>query len=163
MKTHSFRDSIYMKLLLELLILALIPIVLVISIFFYLNQQNNADTKYELNNRVTSSIITNINNNLAFTTRTTQSLLSSNELISFLNDGYAMDTDYDNYTSSIQSYIQATINADPRSDIYIYVDNPTIPMSMDVFYHLSDISKETPVRRFLESSRNDKNSTRTKR
>ena len=153
MKTHSFRDSIYMKLLLELLILAFIPIVLVISIFFYLNQQNNADTKYELNNRVTSSIITNINNNLAFTTRTTQSLLSSNELISFLNDGYAMDTDYDNYTSSIQSYIQATINADPRSDIYIYVDNPTIPMSMDVFYHLSDISEETPVRRFLESSR----------
>lgn len=141
-----------MKLLLELLILAFIPIVLVISIFFYLNQQNNADTKYELNNRVTSSIITNINNNLAFTTRTTQSLLSSNELISFLNDGYAMDTDYDNYTSSIQSYIQATINADPRSDIYIYADNPTIPMSMDVFYHLSDISEETPVRRFLESS-----------
>lgn len=153
MKTHSFWDSIYMKLLLELLILALIPIVLVISIFFYLNQQNNADTKYELNNRVTNSIIANINNNLAFTTRTTQSLLSSNELISFLNNGYAMDTDYDNYTSSIQSYIQATINADPRSDIYIYADNPAIPMSMDVFYHLSDISEETPVAGFLESSR----------
>ena len=64
-----------------------------------------------------------------------------------------MDTDYDNYTSSIQSYIQATINADPRSDIYIYADNPAIPMSMDVFYHLSDISEETPVAGFLESSR----------
>lgn len=153
MKTHSLWDSIYMKLLLELLVLAFIPIVLVVSIFFYLNQQNNADAKYELNNRVTNSIIANINNNLTFTTRTTQSLLSSNELISFLNNGYSMDTDYSNYTSSIQSYIQATINADPRSDIYIYADNPTIPMSMDVFYHLSDISGETPIAEFLGSSR----------
>lgn len=153
MKTHSFWDSIYMKLLLQLLLLAFIPIVLVISIFFYLNQQNNADTKYELNNRVTNSIIANINNNLAFTTRTTQSLLSSNELISFLNNSYSMNADYDNYISSIQSYIQATINADPRSDIYIYMDNPTIPMSMDVFYHLSDISIETPIAEFLDSKR----------
>lgn len=152
MKTRSFWDSIYMKLLLELLILAFIPIALIISIFFYLNQLNNAGTKYELNDRVTNSIIANINNNLEFTSRTTQSLLSSNELISFLNNSYSMETDYDNYTSSIQSYIQATINADPRSAIYIYMDNPSIPMSMDVFYHLSDISGETPVAEFLDSS-----------
>lgn len=152
MKTHSLWDSIYMKLLLELLILAFIPIVLIISVFFYLNQQNNAKTKYELNDRVTSSIITNINNNTEFTLRTTQSLLSSNELISFLNNSYFMETDYNNYTSSIQSYIQATINADPRSAIYIYMNNPTIPMSMDVFYHLSDISDETPIARFLNSN-----------
>lgn len=153
MKAHSILDSIYTRFLLQLLILAFIPIVLVISIFFYMNQQNYASTKYELNNRVTDSIIANINNNLAFTTRTTQSLLSSSELISFLNNSYSMDNDYDNYISSIQNYIQATINADPRSDIYIYMDNPTIPMSMDVFYHLSDISGEAPVAEFLDSSR----------
>lgn len=153
MKRHSFWDSIYTKFLLQLLVLAFIPIVLVISIFFYMNQQNYAGTKYELNNRVTESIITNINNNLAFTTRTTQSLLSSSELTSFLNNSYSMDRDYSNYISSIQNYIQATINADPRSDIYIYMDNPTIPMSMDVFYHLADISDEAPVAEFLESSR----------
>lgn len=152
MKTHSFWDSIYIKLLLELLVLAFIPIVLIISVFFYLNQQNNAKTKYELNDRVTNSIIANINNNTEFTSRTTQSLLSSNELISFLNNNYSMETDYYNYTTSIQSYIQATINADPRSAIYIYMDNPTIPMSMDVFYHLSDISVETPIAKFLNSS-----------
>ncbi|RKI41951.1 hypothetical protein D7V86_08355 [bacterium D16-51] len=152
MKTNSFWDSIYMKLLLELLFLAFIPIVLIISVFFYLNQQNNADIKYELNDRVTNSIIANINNNTEFTSRTTQSLLSSNELISFLNNDYSMEMDYNNYTSSIQSYIQATINADPRSAIYIYMDNPTIPMSMDVFYHLSDISAEAPIADFLNSS-----------
>ena len=152
MKTHSFWDSIYIKLLLELLVLAFIPIVLIISVFFYLNQQNNAKTKYELNDCVTNSIIANINNNTEFTLRTTQSLLSSNELISFLNNNYSMETDYYNYTTSIQSYIQATINADPRSAIYIYMDNPTIPMSMDVFYHLSDISVETPIAKFLNSS-----------
>ena len=152
MKTHSFWDSIYIKLLLELLVLAFIPIVLIISVFFYLNQQNNAKTKYGLNDRVTNSIIANINNNTEFTSRTTQSLLSSNELISFLNNNYSMETDYYNYTTSIQSYIQATINADPRSAIYIYMDNPTIPMSMDVFYHLSDISVETPIAKFLNSS-----------
>ena len=152
MKTHSFWDSIYIKLLLELLVLAFIPIVLIISVFFYLNQQNNAKTKYGLNDRVTNSIIANINNNTEFTSRTTQSLLSSNELISFLNNNYSMETDYYNYTTSIQSYIQATINADHRSAIYIYMDNPTIPMSMDVFYHLSDISVETPIAKFLNSS-----------
>ena len=152
MKKHFFWDSIYMKLLLELLVLAFIPIVLIISIFFYLNRQNNIDAKYELNDRVTNSIIANINNNLEFTSRTTQSLLSSNELISFLNNNFSMDADYNNYTASIQSYIQATINADSRSAIYIYMDNPTIPMSMDVFYHLSDISKEAPIAAFLESS-----------
>ncbi len=153
MKTHAIWDSIYTKFLLQLLVLAFIPIVLVISIFFYMNQQNYASAKYELNNRVTDSIIANINNNRAFTTRTTQSLLSSSELISFLNNSYSMDKDYDNYISSIQNYIQATINADPRSDIYIYMDNPTIPMSMDVFYHLTDIAGEAPVAEFLESSR----------
>ncbi len=152
MKKHFYWDSIYMKLLLELLVLAFIPIVLIISIFFYLILQNNTNAKYELNDRVTNSIITNINNNLAFTSRTTQSLLSSNELISFLNNDFSMDDDYNNYTASIQSYIQATINADSRSAIYIYMDNPTIPMSMDVFYHLSDISKEAPIAAFLESS-----------
>lgn len=151
MKTHSFWDSIYTKFLLQLLFLAFIPIVLVISIFFYMNQQNNASAKYELNGRVTGSIIANINNNREFTTRTTQSLLSSSELISFLNNSYSMERDYNNYISSIQNYLQATINADPRSDIYIYMDNPTIPMSMDVFYHLSDISGETPIAGFLES------------
>lgn len=153
MKTHSFWDSIYTKFLLQLLVLAFIPIVLIISIFFYMTQQNNASTKYELNNRVTDSIISNINNNLEFTTRTTQSLLSSSELISFLNNSYSMDRDYENYISSIQNYIQATINADPRSDIYIYMDNATIPMSMDVFYHLSDISMEAPIAKFLDSNR----------
>lgn len=153
MKTHSFWDSIYTKFLLQLLVLAFIPIVLIISIFFYMTQQNNASTKYELNNRVTDSVISNINNNLEFTTRTTQSLLSSSELISFLNNSYSMDRDYENYISSIQNYIQATINADPRSDIYIYMDNATIPMSMDVFYHLSDISMETPIAEFLDSNR----------
>lgn len=152
MKTHSFWDSIYTKFLLQLLFLAFIPIVLVISIFFYMNQQNNAGSKYELNDRVTDSIIANINNNRDFTTRTTQSLLSSSELISFLNNSYSMERDYERYISSIQSYLQATINADPRSDIYIYMDNPTIPMSMDVFYHLSDIAKEAPIAEFLESS-----------
>lgn len=151
MKNHSFWDSIYTKFLLRLLFLAFIPIVLVISIFFYMNQQNNAGAKYELNDRVTGSIIANINNNREFTTRTTQSLLSSSELISFLNNSYSMERDYDNYISSIQNYLQATINADSRSDIYIYMDNPTIPMSMDVFYHLSDISGETPIAEFLES------------
>lgn len=153
MKTHSFWDSIYTKFLLQLLVLAFIPIALIISIFFYMTQQNNASTKYELNNRVTDSVISNINNNLEFTTRTTQSLLSSSELISFLNNSYSMDRDYENYISSIQNYIQATINADPRSDIYIYMDNATIPMSMDVFYHLSDISMETPIAEFLDSNR----------
>ena len=153
MKTHSFWDSIYTKFLLQLLVLAFIPIVLIICIFFYMNQQNNANAKYALNNRVMDSIIANISNNLAFTTRTTQSLLSSSELISFLNNSYSMEQDYGNYISSIQNYIQATINADPRSDIYIYMDNPTILMSMDVFYHLSDISQETPVSDFLSSSR----------
>ena len=74
MKNHSFWDSIYTKFLLKLLSLAFIPIVLVISIFFYMNQQNNASAKYELNDRVTNSIITNINNNREFTTRTIQSL-----------------------------------------------------------------------------------------
>ena len=74
-------------------------------------------------------------------------------MISFLNNSYSMERDYDNYISSIQNYLQATINAVPRSDIYIYMDNPTIPMSMDVFYHLSDISGETPIAEFLESGR----------
>ncbi len=57
MKTHSFWDSIYTKFLLQLLVLAFIPIVLIICIFFYMNQQNNANAKYALNNRVTDSII----------------------------------------------------------------------------------------------------------
>ncbi len=151
MKTRSFWDSIYTRFLLQLLFLAFIPIVLIISIFFYINQQHNADTRYELNRRVTGSIIANINNNREFTTRTTQSLLSSSELTAFLNNSYSMERDYGNYISSIQNYLQATINADPRSDIYIYMDNPTIPMGMDVFYHLSDISGETPIAEFLEN------------
>lgn len=151
MKTRSFWDSIYTRFLLQLLFLAFIPIVLIISIFFYINQQHNADTRYELNRRVTGSIIANINNNREFTTRTTQSLLSSSELTAFLNNSYSMERDYGNYISSIQNYLQATINADPRSDIYIYMDNPTIPMGMDVFYHLSDISGEAPIAEFLEN------------
>lgn len=152
MKTHSFLDSIYTKFLLQLLLLTLIPITLVILIFFYINHQNHAASKYELNTRVTDSIIANIDNNLEFTTRTTQSLLSSSALTSFLNNDYSLEMDYNNYISSIQSYVQATINADPRSHIYIYMDNPSIPMSMDVFYHLSDISEETPIAEFLAAS-----------
>ncbi len=74
-------------------------------------------------------------------------------MISFLNNSYSMERDYDNYISSIQNYLQATINADPRSDIYIYMDNPTIPMSMDAFYHLSDISGETTIAENLDSGR----------
>lgn len=152
MKSHSFLDSIYTKFLFQLLLLTLIPITLVILIFFYINHQNHASSKYELNTRVTDSIIANIDNNLEFTTRTTQSLLSSSDLISFLNNNYSLETDYSNYISSIQSYVQATINADPRSGIYIYMNNPSIPMSMDVFYHLSDISEETPIANFLAAS-----------
>lgn len=151
MKTHSFFDSIYTRFLLQLLLLTLIPITLVILIFSYINHQNQTMTKYQLNTSVNDSIVTNINNNLEFTTRTTQSLLSSSNLISFLNNDYNMKSDYDNYISSIQNYVQATINADPRSDIYIYTENPTIPMSMNVFYHLSDISEVTPVSEFLDS------------
>lgn len=152
MKTHSFWDSIYTKFLLQLLLLALIPITLVIVIFFYVDRRDNAAAKYELNASVTDSIIANINNNLEFTARTTQSLLSSSDLISFLNNEYSMETDYNNYISSIQNYVQATINADPRSDIYIYMANSSIPMSMDVFYHLSDISNETPIADFMAAN-----------
>ena len=152
MKTHSFWDSIYTKFLLQLLLLALIPITLVIVIFFYVDRRDNAAAKYELNASVTNSIVANINNNLEFTARTTQSLLSSSDLISFLNNEYSMETDYNNYISSIQNYVQATINADPRSDIYIYMANSSIPMSMDVFYHLSDISSETPIADFMSAN-----------
>jgi len=91
MKTHSFWDSIYIRFLLQLLLLAFIPITLVIAIFFYINKRDNADTKYQLNTSVTDSIIANINNNLESTTRTTQSLLSSSDLISFLNNQYSME------------------------------------------------------------------------
>lgn len=152
MKKHSFWDSIYTKFLLQLLLLALIPITLVIVIFFYVDRRDNAAAKYELNASVTNSIIANINNNLEFTARTTQSLLSSSDLIAFLNNEYSMETDYNNYISSIQNYVQATINADPRSDIYIYMANSSIPMSMGVFYHLSDISNETPIADFMAAN-----------
>ncbi len=74
MKNHSLWYSIYKKFLMKLLSLAFIPFVVVIIIFLYMNQQNNASAKYELNDRVTNSIITNINNNREFTTRTIQSL-----------------------------------------------------------------------------------------
>lgn len=153
MKTRLFKDSIYTKFLLQLLLLALIPITLVIVILFYIINRDNAASKYELNASVTDSIITNINNNMDFTTRTTQSLLSSNDLISFLNNQYSMKKDYTNYISSIQSYVQATINADLRSNIYIYMDNSSIPMSMDVFYHLSDISSEAPIADFIKTNK----------
>lgn len=156
MKTHSFWDSIYIRFLLQLLLLAFIPITLVIAIFFYINKRDNADTKYQLNTSVTDSIIANINNNLESTTRTTQSLLSSSDLISFLNNQYSMEKDYKNYISSIQNYVQATINADPRSDIYIYMDNSSIPMGMDVFYHLSDISSEPPIADFINTNETER-------
>lgn len=147
MKIRFFRESIYTEFLIQLLFLAFIPITLVILIFSYIAE--NASSKYELNDQVTDSIVANISNNLEFTARATQSLLSSSELTAFLNNSYSMEEDYQNYISSIQSYIQATINADPRSSIYIYMNNPSIPMSMDVFYHLSDISKETSIADFL--------------
>lgn len=151
MKTHLFCNSIYTRFLSQLLLLVLIPISLVIVVFFYIYQQNR-DSRYELNTRVNRSVITNINSNLEFTSRTTQSLLSSSELIYFLQNSYSMENDYDNYISSIQNYVQATINADPRSDIYIYANNPSIPMSMDVFYHLNDISDLAPISDFLSSN-----------
>lgn len=147
MKIRFFRESIYTKFLIQLLFLAFIPITLVILIFSYIAE--NASSKYELNDQVTDSIVANISNNLEFTARATQSLLSSSELTAFLNNSYSMEEDCQNYISSIQSYIQATINADPRSSIYIYMNNPSIPMSMDVFYHLSDIAKETSIADFL--------------
>lgn len=151
MKTHLFQNSIYTRFLSQLLLLVLIPISLVIIVFFYIYQQDH-DSRYELNTSVSNSVITNINSNLEFTSRTTQSLLSSSDLISFLQNSYNMENDYDNYVSSIQNYVQATINVDPRSDISIYAANPSIPMSMDVFYHLADISGLEPIADFLSSN-----------
>lgn len=150
MKTFSSHKSIYTRFLSQLLLLALIPISLVIIIFFYIHQQNHASS-YELNTSVSNSVITNINSNLEFTSRTTHSLLSSSNLTSFLQNNYNMASSYDTYISSIQNYIQATINANPRSDLYIYASNPSIPMSIDVFYHLSDISELQPISDFLSS------------
>ncbi len=152
MKKHSVFDSIYTKFLFQLLLLTLIPTALVIIIFSYNSYQNTQNSKYELNNRVNASIIDNINNNLEYTAHTTQSLLSSSELISFLKNHFSMETDYDNYISSIQNYVQATVNTDPRSNTYIYMENSTIPMSMDIFYHLSDIAKVGTITDFLDSN-----------
>ena len=67
-----------------------------------------------------------------------------------------MEKDYKNYISSIQNYVQATINADPRSDIYIYMDNSSIPMGIDVFYHLSDISSEPPIADFINTNETER-------
>lgn len=150
MKNSSFRDSIYTRFLLQFLLLVFILIALVIFCLSFLNRQQNTQ-KYALNARVNRSVTTNISNNRQFVSQITQSLLSSSELISFLHNEYSTEKDYTTYMSSIQNYVQATINADPRSDIYIYMANPSIPMSMDVFFHLSDISDIAPVDAFLKS------------
>lgn len=154
-KANSFFDSIYTRFFIQLLLLTFIPIVLAGFIFSYSTYQQEKDRRYELNNRVNASVINNINTNVEFTSRITQSLLSSNELTSFLKNPYTMEADYENYIASIQSYVEATIQSDSRSDILIYMENSTIPMSMDVFYHLSDIADVDTIAEFLDSDEID--------
>ncbi len=151
LKAHTFFDSIYTRFLIQLLLLTFIPIVLIGTIFSYSSYQNEKDHRYELNNRVNTSVINNINTNVEFTARITQSLLSSNELTSFLKSPYSMEADYDYYIASIQTYVEAVIQSNSRSDIFIYMENSTIPMSMDVFYHLSDITEIAAIEEFLAS------------
>jgi len=147
----SIFDSIYTKFWVQLLLLAFIPLALAGIIFSYASYNNNKERKFELNNRVTASVINNINTNIEFTSRITHSLLSSNELTSFLQSNYSMTSDYDNYISSIQSYVDATIQSDSRSDTFIYMANTSIPMSIDIFYHLSDIKEVETIANFLNS------------
>ena len=87
-KANSFFDSIYTRFFIQLLLLTFIPIVLAGFIFSYSTYQKEKDRKYELNNRVNASVVNNINNNVEFTSRITQSLLSSNELTSFLKNPF---------------------------------------------------------------------------
>lgn len=150
MKKRSFWNSIYTRFALRLLLLAFIPVTLVILCFYFLYHQPESK-KYELNTQVTNSIVANIENYQQYISRTTHSLLSNSELISFLQNDFSMETDYNTYITSIQNYISAALSNAPQSDIYIYMDNPTIPMGMDVFYHLSDISATTPIHSFLSS------------
>ncbi len=150
MKKHSFWNSIYTRFALQLLLLAFIPVTLIILCFFLLYHQPDSK-KYELNFQVTDSIEANIENYQQYVSQTTRALLSSSELVSFLQNDFSLDTEYDTYTSSIQNYIAAAVSASPQSNIYIYMENPTIPMGMDTFYHLADISGTEPVRSFLDS------------
>lgn len=150
-KTHALFDSVYTRFLFRLLLLAFIPIALAGMIFFYAVYQNAPDSKYEANHRVNNSIVNSIDSNLEYTSRITQSLLSSSELTSFLKKRYTTENDYDHYISVIQSYVLATMHADSRSDTFIYMENSTIPMSMDIFYHLSDIRGISIIDDFLSS------------
>ncbi len=151
MKKHHFRDSIYIRFLFHILMLTLISAVLILVFFSYISHQQNTQ-EYALNTQVSRSVIATIENNRQFVSQVTHSLLSSKELISFLENDYSTENDYLSYVSSVQSYVQATLHADPRSDIYIYMENPNIPMSMDVFYHLSDIADTPPLAEFLDSN-----------
>lgn len=151
LKTLSLFDSIYTKFFVQLVLLTFIPIALISILFSFNMYQGEKDRRYELNNQVNTSVVNNINVNLEFTSRITQSLLSSNELNTFLKNPYSVEADYDNYIASIQSYVKAAIQSDSRSDIFIYMENSSIPMSMDVFYHLDDIRHVAAISDFLDS------------
>ncbi len=151
MKKHLIFDSIYTKFLIQLLLLTFIPIALAGIILSYNSYQDSQNRKYELNNQVNASVIHNIHTNIQYTSRTTQSLLSNNTFTSFLKSNFSMDEDYHTYTSSIQSYVKATIQSNSDTDTFIYVKNNAIPMSMDIFYHLSDIENMDVIADFLAS------------
>ena len=78
LKTLSLFDSIYTKFLVQLVFLTFIPIALISILFSFNMYQGEKDRRYELNNQVNTSVVNNINVNLEFTSRITQSLLSSN-------------------------------------------------------------------------------------
>ncbi|MBO5373569.1 MAG: histidine kinase [Lachnospiraceae bacterium] len=151
MKKHAFFDSIYTKFMFQLILLIFTPLALVGIIFSYVSHQNTQNQRYAFNDNVNASMINNINAHLESVAQITQSLLSSSELTSFLKNTYDITTDYNNYISSIQNYVEATINANSRSDLFIYMENSSIPMSMDVFFHLSDIKEVSTIQDFLES------------
>lgn len=147
--THkSFFHSIYTQFLLQFSLLALILVTFALIIAIDYSNRYNKEM-YAANTNVTESICISIGKHRQVVSQMTQSLLSSDELTSFLNNDFSMAADYDTYLSSIQNYVQATINANPHSTIHIYMENPTIPMSMDVFYHLSDVAEVTPISEFL--------------
>ncbi|MBO5303381.1 MAG: histidine kinase [Lachnospiraceae bacterium] len=151
MKKHAFFDSIYTSFLIRLLLLTFIPIALVGIILSYNSYQDRQNRKFEPNQQVNASVVHNIHTNMEYTSATTQALLSNNTFTAFLKNNFSIEKDYTTYNTTIQSYVDATIQANAHSDTFIYVKNNTIPMSMDVFYHLSDIENVDVIADFLAS------------
>lgn len=149
MSNIKFTKSIYFKLLQRFSLCIIIPFIIVIILLVLAVKNGSQARLYDVNIKVADQIEGNIQTNIDFTSRVTQTMLSNSELVLFISNDYNEKTDYDLYSTSIKKYVLATISADYRSEIRIYSVNNTIPMGMGVFYPLVKIEKNTVVSNFI--------------